>query len=186
MAEYPHSYLQVLSDALDAEVGEADRRILLAGTEEMTSKTAKTRQIEAFREVMARMDAHPNREALVRARVACACKPQSFLKDAKKIMAESPTLEAFVNAVQKRRYLGMPLSLEQGPEGGRIHGVFGFQRCVCGKVGKSTKPLTMMWCECCRGHIIWMWQNLLQRPVKVDLYEAAIAGADDCRYTVDF
>lgn len=184
MYEYPFFYMQMLANALDEEVGEAQRREILAGAEELTSKTSKPKRIQILREVMARMEAHPDRAAMLRARAACACKPPAFLKDAKKMLAQSPNLPAFLEAAQQVNFIGKSLRYENGPEGERILGEFGFRRCVCGKVSAAKEPLAMMWCECCRGHVLWMWQNILERPILVDLTTSAITGSDECRFVV--
>jgi hypothetical protein len=174
-------YVQHLADELDQAVGPDLRRQILAGTEGLTSKSSKLKRAGLLKTVMERMEQLIDRETAIRVRASCACKPPSFLKRAKEIYAASPDIPAFLREMEKQRTLGSPLKLE----GNRIVGEFGFRACVCAKVNGSKEPLPMLWCECCKGHIIWMYENVFGRPVKVEMSESVITGGEECRYTVD-
>jgi hypothetical protein len=181
MKEYPHMYVQHLSERLDEAVGPELRRQILAGAEALTSKTSKPARARILKTVMERMEQLMDRETAIRVRASCACKPPSFLKKAKEIYAASPDIPTFLSEMEKQRTLGWPLRLE----GDRIVGEFGYRACVCAKVNGSKEPLPMLWCECCKGHVIWMYENVFGRPVKVEMSESVITGGEECRYTVD-
>lgn len=180
MNEYPFAYIQHMADRLDEAAGMEIRRQILAGSETLTKKTSKTRRAEMMKTIMERMEALLDPETASSVRVSCACKPASFLKDAQARLAAAPDISAFLASVEEKRYLGSPLRYD----GSQIHGEFGFRRCVCSKVSAAKEPLPMLWCECCRGHLIWMYENLLKRPLRVELTETIITGGEECRYII--
>ena len=180
MKEYPYAYVQHLADQLDEAAGLVVRQQILAGAEALTSKTPKPQRAAIFKTIMERMEAQLDPQTAVAVRVSCACKPASFLKDARTLLTAAPDIPAFLTAVSERRYLGSPLQYANS----RITGEFGFRRCVCSKVSAFKEPLPMLWCECCRGHLVWMYENLFDRPLRVELTETVITGGEECRYTV--
>jgi hypothetical protein len=182
MKEYAYTYVQVLADRLDEAAGSEVRRQILAGTESLTNKTPKQRRAAMLKTVMERMEALLDPETAVRVRMSCACKPPSFLKDARALLAAAPDIPAFLEAVERKRYLGSPLRYD----GKQIRGDFGFRQCVCAKVSASKEPLPMMWCECCKGHVVWMYESLFNRPLRVEFTETVITGGAECRYIVTF
>ncbi len=40
------------------------------------------------------------------------------------------------------------------------------------------------YCNCSRGYVEKYWEGILGRPVKVELGETAISGADECRFVI--
>lgn len=180
--EYPFPYINKLADNLDRTVGPEIRRKILAGAETLTTKTHKPERAAVMKTIMERMAACLDPETAVRVRLGCACKPRPYLKDAKALLAQSADIPEFLTKVQGHSYLGNPLRYEDG----KISGDFGFRRCVCSNVGAAKEPLPMLWCECCRGHLIWFYESLFHRPVRVEFRETAITGGEECRYVVYF
>ncbi len=176
--EYPYSYINLLAENLDRAVGSEVRREILAGAEALTGKTKKSERAAVMKAIMESMAERLAPETAVNVRLGCACKPKSFLKDARALLAQSADIPSFLAKVEERRYLGKPLRYADG----KISGDFGFRRCVCGQVNEAKEPLPMLWCECCRGHLIWMYESLFNRPVWVILSETAITGGIECRY----
>jgi len=59
-------------------------------------------------------------------------------------------------------------------------------RCYCslwhGLPDSENASLT--WCGCARGFLEKVWEGILERPVKVEVLESSIAGAQECKFAV--
>jgi len=78
---------------------------------------------------------------------------------------------------------------EQHIGGGRLHlqdNVIqaGYDRCYCGSVsaGKERMPLT--YCYCSTGWYKRLFEEVLSRPLQVEILQSIINGADTCRFLI--
>jgi hypothetical protein len=59
-------------------------------------------------------------------------------------------------------------------------------RCFCSRI--SSLPADMMisptYCNCSQGYAEKFWEAVLGRPVKVELVQSAMTGADECKFTI--
>jgi len=59
-----------------------------------------------------------------------------------------------------------------------------YPRCYCGMVSAAKEPISMTYCHCGKGYWMAMFEHALGKPVKVDLLQSVISGADSCRFAV--
>ncbi len=60
------------------------------------------------------------------------------------------------------------------------------RRCFCGLMaalpdGVNVSPT---YCQCSRGFVEKYWEGALGRPVKAEVIETCLAGADECKFTI--
>jgi hypothetical protein len=44
--------------------------------------------------------------------------------------------------------------------------------------------VSLTYCNCSKGFVEKYWEAILQRPVKVDLLQSAISGAEECKFAI--
>jgi predicted hydrocarbon binding protein len=59
-------------------------------------------------------------------------------------------------------------------------------RCYCGLFrGLPTEDtVSLTYCNCSKGFVEKYWEAVLQKPVKVDLLQSAISGAEACKFAI--
>jgi hypothetical protein len=59
-------------------------------------------------------------------------------------------------------------------------------RCYCRLMQGLPEGVTVSstYCHCSRGFVEKYWEGILGRPVRVDLGETAISGADECKFVI--
>ncbi len=56
--------------------------------------------------------------------------------------------------------------------------------CVIWKGLPKDENVSPTWCQCSKGFVIKLWEAYVGRPVKVELLESCISGANECRFKV--
>lgn len=172
-------YLRKLAKNLDELVGEDIRNKVLEGCETITSRTNKIERAEMMKKVMLRMDKLIDKDTAIKIRENCACKPKNFLKISTDIYKKHPNIEDFLSELQKTGFAG-----KFRTENNIIHCNFGLGKCVCGMVKAEKDPMPILWCECCKGHVKWLFEGTLERTLNVEMMYSVISGADDCMFKI--
>ena len=60
------------------------------------------------------------------------------------------------------------------------------RRCYCVLVGALPpgEVISPTYCECSKAFLKTYWEAALGRPLKVDVFETALTGADECRFRI--
>ena len=172
-------YLRKLAKNLDEFVGEEIRKDVLKGCETITAKTNKVKRAEMMKEVMIRMDKFVDKDVAIKIRENCACKPKIFLKTAINIYKKHPNIEEFTNELQKTNFAGK-LKVEDNI----IYCNFSSKKCVCGMVKSTKEIIPILWCECCKGHVKWLFEETFKKPLNVEMVSSIVSGSDDCRFKI--
>jgi hypothetical protein len=63
--------------------------------------------------------------------------------------------------------------------------VFG-RRCFCSlwRGLGDDENASLTWCQCSKGFVMKLWEAYVGSPVKVELVESCIAGAEECKFAV--
>jgi len=172
-------YLRKLAKNLDELVGEDIRRSVLKDCETVTSKTNKVKRAQMMKEIMIRMDKLIDKDAAIKIRENCACKPKVFLKTSIDIYEKYPNIEDYISELQKTHYAGK-LKIEDNV----IACNFGSGKCVCGMVKSAKEAIPILWCECCKGHVKWLFEGTFKKTLKVEMISSIVSGSDDCRFNI--
>jgi hypothetical protein len=62
------------------------------------------------------------------------------------------------------------------------------RRCFCGLMSALPEgtDVSPTYCQCSRGFVEKYWEGALGRPVKVELGETTLTGAEECKFTIHF
>lgn len=172
-------HLRKLAKNIDQCVGEDIRDKVLADCETLTAKTSKIKRAEMMNEVMLRMDRLIDKDTAIKIRENCACKPPKFLKASKEIYEKYPVIEDFLRELEKTGVAGK-LNIKDNV----IFCNFNIGKCVCGMVKSTKESIPILWCECCKGHVRWLFEETLQKPLQVEMLSSIVSGSDDCRYKI--
>ncbi len=103
---------------------------------------------------------------------------QNFLGVAEEVKKNSKSVEDIVKNLNEK--LGAKLFKMDGKE---IHSTL--NRCFCHWGVKETKePISVTYCHCSLGWMKTLFKTLLDKPVKVDLLQSVITGADSCKFII--
>jgi len=59
-------------------------------------------------------------------------------------------------------------------------------RCYCGLLRglPEDENVSRTYCYCSEGFVKEFWENVLERPVKVELLQSALSGASECQFAI--
>jgi len=107
-----------------------------------------------------------------------ACIGASTIAKARGVKRNARSLAELVVGLNKQHIGGGRLRLENN----RIHVEYG--RCYCGMVSKTKERFSSTYCNCSRGYLLELFEQVLEKPVTVDLVESVIQGAKSCKFTI--
>jgi hypothetical protein len=118
----------------------------------------------------------------------CADVNRKIIEKGKARRKKFKTTEEFLEAEQKKPMTGTTLVVEDS----MLHQFYtpwAFtrpMRCYCGLLrGLSDKEtISKTFCYCSKGFVQKFWESVLERPVKVDLIQSAVSGADRCEFAI--
>jgi len=97
------------------------------------------------------------------------------IEKAKAIKRNARNLAQLIDGLNKQHIGGGRLSLENN----QILVEYG--KCYCGMVSKTKERFSSTYCNCSRGYLLELFEQIFEKPVKVDLVESVIQGAKSCR-----
>lgn len=60
-----------------------------------------------------------------------------------------------------------------------------YNKCYCGLVNKTKQPFKdSTYCHCGVGHIKQFFESAFGKPVKVELVQSVITGAESCKFLI--
>ena len=59
-----------------------------------------------------------------------------------------------------------------------------YERCYCGSVSKTQLPISTVYCECSCGWYKKLFEAVIDKPVRVELIDSIIHGADICQFII--
>jgi hypothetical protein len=119
---------------------------------------------------------------------SCVARATGLARGIKNRRQKYPTEEDFLKAEVRKPVKGTRLELQ-----GSIliqyytpHDYSTPRRCFCGLMialpeGVNTSPT---YCQCSRGFVEKYWEGALGRPVKVEVKETTLTGADECKFII--
>jgi len=127
-----------------------------------------------------RLEKLVDKETTVKIMESCGleCCSSAVIKRAKQLMSKSPSIEEFLNKFSAGGYR---FNLK---DNNTIIGTY--NKCYCGQV-KHTKEtfITNTYCQCGVGYLRQLFQSALEKPVKVELIQSIITGAERCEFIIN-
>jgi hypothetical protein len=184
--------IKAIGENVERLAGEEVMRQVMEGSERLAS-SAKPEKVAAWvKGAIDRLDTLADegtrREIMQACGFNCALANQSPIEKAKARRKRFPTLDAFLVAEQYNPPAGTRLSRV-----GDIlyqyyipHSFTHPMRCYCsllrGLPAGETASLT--YCQCSRGFVMKFWEEVLGRPVQVEILQSAVSGADECLFAI--
>ena len=106
------------------------------------------------------------------------CTGASTIEKAKRIKRNAQNLAELIDGLNKQHIGGGKLKLENN----KINVEYG--KCYCGMVSKTKERFSSTYCNCSRGYLLELFEQIFEKPVKVDLVESVIQGAKSCKFII--
>lgn len=179
--KYSHlaPYLNKLAKHLDESVGETSRNEIMEGVDLESIKSNEILRAHIMKQVMERMESKLDKETAVSVREKCACKPPELLKEIKELYSKYQNIEQFIEALNQSNLVGKFELIDNV-----IYGRFNIGQCICDMVKDTKEKMPILWCECCKGHVKWTFEETFNFPIKVEITDSIANGSDDCRFKI--
>ncbi len=165
---------------------------VMEGSDKILSSSDQAKVAEWTKAVIARLDILTDEvtrtQIMLNCGYNCILVNQRPLVNAKSRRAKFSDEDAFLEAEVRKPPRGMRFE-RQGKSLIQYYTPLSFgagMRCYCslmrGLPVDQTASLT--YCQCSRGFVQKYWEEILNRPVEVDLVESAISGAEECKFVI--
>jgi predicted hydrocarbon binding protein len=187
-----HGMLVAMENCVEHFAGKTIAARVMEGSEQITEKTDKRKIAEWIKGAMERLDALVDEKT--RAQIMqncgynCAKKNSKVIERAVARRKKYASIDEFLEAEQRKPMKGTRLARE----GDILYQFYMPQafmrpmRCYCGLLRglPNEETASKTYCNCSRGFVEKFWENVLERPVKVDLMQSAISGAKECKFAI--
>lgn len=177
---------------VEALAGETMSKKVMEGSEGITEKTDKLKMAEWVRGAMERLDAMVDEETKIQIMENCgrncADVNKKVIERAKARRKKFKSTDQFLEAEQKKPMTGTRL-VKEGNMLYQFYTPRSFtrpMRCYCGLLRglPDEKTVSKTYCHCSKGFVKKFWESVLEKPVKVDLIQSAVSGADECKFAI--
>jgi hypothetical protein len=165
---------------------------VMEGSEQITEKTDKRKTAEWVKNAMEKLDALVDEKTRVQIMqncgYNCAKKNNKVIGRAVARRRKYASTDEFLKAEQQKPMRGTRLARE----GNVLHQFYTPQaftrpmRCYCSLLRglPNEETISKTYCNCARGFVEKFWENVLGRPVKVDLLQSVASGDKECKFAI--
>ncbi|OGO06617.1 MAG: hypothetical protein A2Y92_00245 [Chloroflexi bacterium RBG_13_57_8] len=184
--------LREIGGRIEEFAGTKTREKVMAGSEKVV-KSKDRREVALWvKEAIDRLDASTTpekcRQIMAESGHSCIAHNTGLARGIKNRRQKYPTEEAFLKVEVKKPIKGTRLELRGNTliQYYTPHTYSTPRRCFCGLMfalpeGFNVSPT---YCQCSRGFVEKYWEGALGRPVRVEVKETAITGADECKFII--
>ena len=110
----------------------------------------------------------------------CAGVNKREIDEAKERRKKYKTIDKFLEAEERVQRIVR--------EGDILYQYYYRPGCACGLVNKlpAGENISMTYCHCSAGFLKAYWEQVLERPVKVEVINSIISGAKECKFAIHF
>jgi len=172
--------------------GKAVAGQVMEGREQIARTADKRRIAEWVKRAMEKLDTLVDEkirnEIMENCGYNCAKVHSAIMKRAKARRSRFKTMDEFLAAEQLKPAKGTRLLRERNV----LYQFYTPQaftrpmRCYCSLL-RGLPPedrVSRTYCQCSKGFVKKFWETVLDRPVKVDLIQSAVTGADECKFAI--
>jgi hypothetical protein len=184
--------LRTMENCIETLAGKTVAGSVMEGSDEIARTSDKRGIAEWVEGAMERLDASTDEKTRIQIMVNCgyncAKVNNAIIKRAKARRTRFKTIDEFLAAEQRKPLKGTRLVREKDV-------LYQFytpraftkpMRCYCSLL-RDLPPehvVSRTYCHCSKGFVTKYWEALLDRPVKVDIIQSAISGADECKFAI--
>jgi len=192
LSKTKHRMLVSLEKNVEVVAGDAVSKKVMEGSDGITEKTDKTKIAKWVRGAMERLDAMVNEETKIQIMENCghncADVNKKVIERTKLRRKKFKSADEFLEAEQKKPIAGTRLVRE----GNMLYQFYTPKtftrpmRCYCGLLRGLPDRATVSktYCHCSKGFVKKFWESVLERPVKVELIQSAVLGANECKFAI--
>lgn len=165
---------------------------VMEGHEQISRTTDKRRMAgwvkNAVRKLDAAVDEKTRFQIMENCGRNCAEVNKTVIERAKTRRRKHKTIDEFLKAEQEKPAKGTKLVKEEGVLY-QIYTPHAFtrpMRCYCSLLRglPAGEKISRTYCHCAKGFVGKFWEEVLEGPVKVDLVQSAVSGADECKFAI--
>jgi len=187
-----HGMLQQIKGCTEQFAGKHVAQKIMEGGENITEKTDKKKTAQWVRNAMQKLDAAVDEKTGVRIMqncgYNCAKKNHKVIDRAVARRKKYGNIVEFLEAEQQKPMKGTKLERE----GNILYQFYTPQtftrpmRCYCGLFRELPKEdtVSITYCNCSKGFVEKYWEEVLERPVEVEILQSAISGAKECKFAI--
>ena len=187
-----HGMLAAMEGCVENVAGRAVATKVMEGSEQITEKTDKRKTALWVKGAMERLDKlvdDENKKRIMRdCGYNCAKKNSKVIERAVARRKKFGSTDEFLVAEQQKPMKGTKLARE----GNILYQYYTPQaftrpmRCYCGLLRElpSEETVSTTYCNCSRGFVEKYWENILGKPVRVDILQSAVSGASECKFAI--
>jgi hypothetical protein len=192
MAAAERGMLRTMQKCIKTLAGRTVAGSIVEGSDEIARTSDKRRIAEWVKGAMERLDASTDEKTRIQIMMNrgynCAKVNNAVIKRGKARRARFKTTDEFLTAEQRKPLRGTRLVRDKDV-------LYQFytpraftkpMRCYCSLL-RDLPPehvVSRTYCQCSKGFVTKYWEALLDRPVKVDLIQSTISGADECKFAI--
>jgi hypothetical protein len=187
-----YGVLVAMENCVEQIAGKTIATKVMEGSEQVTEKTDKRKTAEWVKNAMKKLDALVDEKTRVQIMqncgYNCAKKNSKVIERAVARRKKYASINEFLEAEQQKPMKGTKLARE----GNILYQFYTPQaftrpmRCYCGLLRglPNEETVSKTYCNCSRGFVEKFWENVLGRPVNVDLLQSVISGDKECKFAI--
>jgi hypothetical protein len=184
--------IQELGGHIEEFAGKETAQKVMAGSEQIAKSSDKEKVAVWVKEAIDCLDNTASAETCHQVMTACGynclARASGLANGIKNRRKKHATEEAFLEAEIKKPLKGIRLEL-QGKT--LIHyytprTYSSPRRCFCGLMNALPEETntSLTYCHCARAFVEKYWEGALGRPVKVEVVETCLGGAEECKFII--
>lgn len=187
-----HGMLEVLKKNIEFLAGETISKKVMGGSEEITEKTDGRKIAEWVAEAMERLNALVDEKTRVQIMencgYNCADVNGKVIERAKARRKKFKSIDEFLEAEQRKPMTGTRL-VRKGNTLYQFYTPRAFSRpmrCYCSLLRglPDNEKVSTTYCNCSKGFVKKFWENVMERPVRVELMQSVVSGASECKFAI--
>lgn len=187
-----YGMLEAMEHCVEHFAGKTVAAKVMAGSEQINAKTDKKQIAEWVKNAMATLDASVDEQTRVQIMqncgYSCAEKNNKVIERAVARRKKYLSIDEFLVAEQQKPMKGTRLARD----GNILYQFYTPQaftrpmRCYCGLLRglPNDKSVSKTYCNCAKGFVEKYWENVLEKPVKVDLLQSVVADDEECKFAI--
>ena len=186
-----HGAIRAMEEIIDRFAGEAIRKKVMEGSEEMTEQMDDSEEIARWvKGAMDRLDALVDEKTRIQIMencgYGCAEVNSGAIDEAIARRKKYRNVDEFLEAEQRNPMQGTRLVRE----GNILYQAYRPQelgvRCFCSLVRSlpADENISLTYCHCSKGFVNKLWEAVLERPVRVELIQSVVSGAQECKFAI--
>jgi len=184
-----HGALRALEGVIGHFAGEAIKKKVMEGSEEMTEQMDGSKEIAKWvKGAMDRLDALVDERTRIQIMENCGYKCAEMnseaIEKAKAKRKKYKNADEFLEAEQQNPTEGTRL-VRKGDVLYQFYTPRSFGvKCYCSLVNAIEENMSLTYCHCSKGFVKKLWEAVLERPVEVELLQSVVSGAQECKFAI--